>query len=273
VIELGLRGVVRLVAREQAHGRVHILIVPEREKRDAHGRVGDRHAVRRLTRGWIARVLEASDLHARDHVRGRDAVHDHLRSAQIHIVMDGQHRDMGHVDPHTQVAARHRADVPKAIHGGTRGRDHDPGRAGREARHTRPAHVTRDAHAIRTLVHHAHAARGLAYRVEPRLLAVLLENDRERREVSARRVDDHVERRRGADELVGARDPDARRRGSARGHVEAGGGQPKNQHHDNQLAHELNDTRAIAHSRKNDRSRPAGARRSSAPRSGRVSTR
>ena len=44
-VEVGARGVARRVAREDAHRRVGVLIVEQREERDAQRRVGDLDAL------------------------------------------------------------------------------------------------------------------------------------------------------------------------------------------------------------------------------------
>ena len=47
VVEVGARGVAGRVAREDAHRRVEVLIVEQREERDAQRRIGDLDAVDR----------------------------------------------------------------------------------------------------------------------------------------------------------------------------------------------------------------------------------
>ena len=64
MVELGARGVARLVAREQPDRRVERLVPAQREEGDAHGGIGDRDAVRRGAGRRKAGILDVADDHA-----------------------------------------------------------------------------------------------------------------------------------------------------------------------------------------------------------------
>ena len=112
VIEIGARRVARLVAREQPDRRLQILVVAQREERDAQRR--DRRSSRpRPSRAGrrVAGILEVADQHARRHVGRRGAVDHHLGAAEIDVVLRRHHRDARPFEPHLHVARRGRLDA------------------------------------------------------------------------------------------------------------------------------------------------------------------
>src|SRR6185436_11907264 len=88
VIEVRARRVAGFIAREQSDRRLQILVVPQGKERDAKRRIVELYAFdaggarRRVT--WI---LDVADEDARRDIRRRRAIDDHLRAAEIDVVL------------------------------------------------------------------------------------------------------------------------------------------------------------------------------------------
>ena len=84
-LDRGRRLVAGGVASEDAHRRVQVLVVEQREEADLEAGVGAGHAGGRRRVAVIAHVADAD---ARFDVGRRDAIDDHLRAAVVHEVVD-----------------------------------------------------------------------------------------------------------------------------------------------------------------------------------------
>ena len=105
VVEVGARGVAGRVAREDAHRRVDVLVVEQREERDADRRVGDLDAVDRRARRRVSRILDVADDDARLDIVRRGAIDDELGAAEIDVVVRRDDRHARPFEPDLHVVA------------------------------------------------------------------------------------------------------------------------------------------------------------------------
>ena len=203
VVEVGARRVAGLVAREEPDRRLQVLVVQQREERDAHRGIGDLDARDGRTRRRVAGILDVPDDHARGHILGGGAVDDHLRPAVVDVVVRGHHRHARPFEPHLEVAARGRRDRADAVDHLARGRDDD----GRVARLQLGHRLLADLAADQQLVRPVLLDRGallIGEREQRELLPVLLEDDVQGFEPGAGRLHGDLERRRDSDDLCPA---------------------------------------------------------------------
>jgi hypothetical protein len=190
------------------HRSLQRLVVPQREEGDANGGVAHLHTLDGDAGRGIPGVLRVADDDAGLHVRGRDAVQDHLGAAEVDVVVCREHGDARPLEADLHVVGGFRAGVPDAEHHGAARGDDQPRGSGLHGRHVFAADRTRDAHAIGAVRDHRVRAGRRRIVVDDRAHAVLLERDLRRCQHAARRVQDDFHGRRGPDELPGFRDLD-----------------------------------------------------------------
>ena len=105
MVEVGARGVAGRIARVDAHRRVDVLIVEQREERDADRRIGDLDAVDRRARRRVPGILDVADHDARLDVVGRRAIDDDLGAAEVDVVVRRDDRDARPLEPDLDVVA------------------------------------------------------------------------------------------------------------------------------------------------------------------------
>ena len=198
-LDLGHRLVAGGVAGEDAHRRVQVLVVEQREEADLEAGVGAGHTGGRRLVAVIAHVADAD---ARFDVGRRDAIDDQLRAAVIHEVVRREHRDLRRHQPHLGTArhlGRHLALAEQHL---ARAGGDEPRRAGLERRQRLLAdRPLQDQRAVGLLDQLRLGVAG--QREHRRPGAVLLERDRQRLERRAVRIDPQLEVAGLADERAG----------------------------------------------------------------------
>ena len=109
-LDLARRLVAGRVASEHGDRRVEVLVVAEREERDARGGILDADAA----------AGEGGEAHLADPDAGRDvgrrgAKHDELGAAVIDEVMERQHADARRLEPDLEVAGDARLDCAQSV--------------------------------------------------------------------------------------------------------------------------------------------------------------
>ena len=239
MIEVRSRGVAGRVARVDAHRGIEVLIVEQREERDADRGVGDLDAVDRRARRRVSRVLDVADDDARLDIVWRGAIDDDLGAAEIDEVVRRDDRHARPFQAHLDVVAGGRLERAHAAqHRPARGHD-DAGGAGLEIRDGRLADLVRDANLVGPVLSDLRLPRFLQAE-ERRLLAVLLEGDTNRlQRLGVRRVDRDLERARRADELLGLFDGDGRGSHAPRDDPGAAGGKEEDKDEADEILHRV----------------------------------
>ena len=179
MIEVGARGVAGRIAHVDAHRRVEVLVVEERDECDAQRGIGDLDAVDGSARRRIAGILDVADDHARFHIVRRHAINHELRSAEVNVVVRRDDRDARPFQPDLDVAAGARLERAQTAHSGP-AHGHDDFRcAGLQVGDRRLADFVRDPDLVASVLRDLSLAR-LVEAEERRLLAVLLEDDADR---------------------------------------------------------------------------------------------